>query len=167
MPCQSGNVLVLMGNSWRRRVAFASHPENSLVSDLYRLIYVSRAVGGSDADAIALSAILHAADKNNRKHGLTGLLLAHDGAFCQVLEGPPDAIHGLMAILEIDRRHDDIRVLCDMPVKARFFADWTMARIVMSPILTRVLGDRPIRSFECETALAFLRTAADDMRMRG
>jgi hypothetical protein len=134
------------------------------LSDLYRLIYVSRAVAGSDADALALTAILHAAEKNNRKYGLTGLLLAHEGAFCQVLEGPPDAIHGLMALLEIDRRHEDIRVLCDMPVEARFFSDWTMARVVVSPVLTRALADRPIGDFKCETALAFLRTAADEMR---
>lgn len=134
------------------------------MSDLYRLIYVSRAVDGSDADLLALRAILHAAEKNNRRHGLTGLLLAHDGAFCQVLEGPPDAIHGLMALLEIDRRHEDIRVLCDMPVEARVFADWTMGRVIMSPVLRHALGDRRIGALECETALAFLRTAADEMR---
>lgn len=134
------------------------------MSDLYRLIYVSRAVAGSDADAIALTAILHAAEKNNRKYGLTGLLLAHEGAFCQVLEGAPDAIHGLMALLQIDRRHEDIRVLCDMPVEARAFSDWTMALVVMSPALKGALDVSPIASLECDSALRFMRSAAAEMR---
>lgn len=134
------------------------------MSDLYRLIYVSRAVDGADVDLWALTSILHAAERNNLKHGLTGLLLAHDGAFCQVLEGTPVAIHGLMGVLEIDRRHTDIRVLCDTPVEARSFADWTMAQVVMTPSLTRSIEGRSIGAFECESALSFLRSAAAEMR---
>lgn len=134
------------------------------MSDLYRLIYVSRAVDGADVDLWALTSILHAAERNNLRHGLTGLLLAHDGAFCQVLEGAPAAIHGLMGVLEIDRRHADIRVLCDTPVQSRVFADWTMAQVVMTPSLTRALTTGAVQGFECETAMAFMRSAAAEMR---
>ena len=101
---------------------------------------------------------------NNAALGLTGMLLYTQGNFFQVLEGAPVAIHGLMGVLEIDRRHAGIRVLCDTPVQARVFADWTMAQVVMTPSLTRALTTGAVQGFECETAMAFMRSAAAEMR---
>ena len=131
---------------------------------LNRLIYVSRAVAGADVDLWALTSILHAAERNNYRHGLTGLLLAHDGAFCQVLEGTPQAIQGLMGVLQMDRRHADIRVLCDHDIADRQFADWTMAQVIVSPALIGRLKDRRIADFECEAAFGLLAAAAAEMR---
>lgn len=132
--------------------------------ELHRLIYVSRAVDGSDVDLWALTSILHAAERNNHQNGLTGLLLAHEGFFCQALEGAPAAIHGLMKVLESDRRHADIRILCDDPLGERAFSDWTMAQVVVTPALIAQLGDVKIEDIQAELALGVLAAAAAHLR---
>lgn len=133
------------------------------MTDLNRLIYVSTAVGGSDVDLWALTSILHAAERNNLQHGLSGLLLAHGGAFCQVVEGSRQDIDGLMSILARDRRHTDIRVLCDIPVTRRQFGRWTMAQVIITPDLAGDLDGIDVRDFQCESAMKVMALAGERM----
>ena len=50
---------------------------------LHRAIYVSDAVGGAATSLLVLAEILGASDRNNRRDGLTGVLMRHDGRFLQ------------------------------------------------------------------------------------
>ena len=133
--------------------------------ELSRLIYVSRAVGGADVDLWAMSSILHAAERNNYQFGLTGMLLAHDGYFCQALEGSAGAIQGLMAILQGDRRHEHIQILGQQPISARSFGDWTMAQVVVTPVLAAHLAGLDLNAVGFDDALRLLSEAADQMKV--
>ena len=55
-----------------------------------RLIYLSSAVRLATRDDLAQ--ILGAARRNNRRDGVTGLLMYHDGTFLQILEGEETAV---------------------------------------------------------------------------
>ena len=133
------------------------------MSDLHRLIYVSTAIDGADDNLWALTSILNAAERNNLRHGLSGLLLVHDGFFCQVLEGRRQDLDGLMNILSNDRRHADIHVLADTPVDARLFGPWSMAQAVLSPQLQSELDDLKLQDLNASGALDILRRASEWM----
>jgi len=126
---------------------------------------VSRAVGGADVDLWAMSSILHAAERNNYQFGLTGMLLAHDGYFCQALEGPASSIQGLMAILQEDRRHAQIQILGHQPISARYFGDWTMAQVVVTPVLAAYLAGLDLDAVGFDEALRLLSEVADQMEV--
>ena len=66
-----------------------SHSSSDGGGDLFRLVYVSRAVLPvlSRFDA-TVQEIISVAEPNNARMGVTGLLLAHQGWFVQALEGP-------------------------------------------------------------------------------
>lgn len=134
-----------------------------MTSQLHRLVYVSKAVEGSDVDLWTLTSILYAAQRNNRQNGISGLLLAHDGYFCQVLEGSRTAVDGLMAILAEDPRHTDLTVLCDQPLSEREFESWSMAQAVVTPELHRDLSGLEWPSLGGEHALGVLRRAGQSM----
>lgn len=91
---------------------------------LLQLMYVSTAswkLGDGE-----LTAILDVSRANNRKRGVTGLLLHLDHGFLQILEGPEDAVQELFTTIERDARHLGIRVLIQQPVSERLFGQWSM-----------------------------------------
>ena len=100
---------------------------------LFRIIYVSDAVGAAGEGLMPLIDIIGVSDRNNRRDQLTGVLLRHGGRFLQSIEGARVDIDRLMGRLAQDRRHANLRVLVDRPIVARAFPDWAMARIDMTP----------------------------------
>jgi hypothetical protein len=91
---------------------------------LWNLVYVSAAVPGFGlAD---LEEILRAARKHNTLANVTGILLAENSSFLQVLEGEPAVIDALLERIRQDRRHRRTALLIREPIERRSFADWTM-----------------------------------------
>lgn len=104
------------------------------MSSLYRVIYASRCsnVLGEDAEA-ALHRIVATSIGNNRQADVSGLLVAHEGWFLQVLEGPEAGVAGVMSRIVRDPRHRGIRVLGEEAAGGRLFQDWNMAAARLSP----------------------------------
>lgn len=94
---------------------------------LIQLIYASAAHPG--LSAAELSAIANQACARNRQQNLTGMLVYHDGAFLQVLEGDKLAIDPLYKQIEQDPRHSHIRLIARREIEEREFADWDMALV--------------------------------------
>jgi hypothetical protein len=97
--------------------------------DLFRIVYVSEAVGAASDGLMPLIDIVGASDRNNRRDHLTGVLLRHERRFLQAIEGTRADLDRLMARLAGDKRHKNIRILSDEPIQQRLFPDWGMARV--------------------------------------
>jgi hypothetical protein len=63
---------------------------------------------------------------NNSKLGLTGLLLAHQNWFLQVLEGREDRLMTCYAVIVSDSRHVDPTLMGAGPAPKRDFYNWDM-----------------------------------------
>ncbi|OGN50021.1 MAG: blue light sensor protein [Caulobacterales bacterium RIFOXYB1_FULL_67_16] len=124
---------------------------------LFRLVYVSDAVGDAGAGLLPLIDILGASDRNNRRDHLTGVLMRHEGRFFQAVEGARVDLDRLMARLRADRRHANIQILADIPITERLFPNWAMAQADPPPALWRLLGGalaEPRAAEEAERILA-------------
>ena len=92
---------------------------------VFHLIYVSSAVALMSQPA--LEALLKAARAKNRRLGVTGMLLYHDGNFMQALEGDEPAVLTLAGSIASDPRHKDMQVVVRYATDGREFAEWDMA----------------------------------------
>lgn len=63
----------------------------------------------------------------NRLSDVTGSLLFVDGAFIQILEGPPDEVEKTFERICCDFRHVDVRLIELINVSERLFEGWDMA----------------------------------------
>ena len=134
---------------------------------LHRAIYASRAVGVSSSNLMALSEILGASQRNNVSRGLTGMLLAHDGWFLQVLEGQKASIDRLFADLEGDSRHVEIRMLSYDLIDQAEFSQWSMGQAVITPAIADQLKGKSLPHLSAEEALSLLRACADELKSAG
>lgn len=73
------------------------------------------------------------ASHNNRQLGITGALLYIENSFVQVLEGEDAPITRLLATIESDPRHRNMRILSDRTIDFRNFEDWSMAYVKPDP----------------------------------
>jgi hypothetical protein len=64
---------------------------------------------------------------NNRRDGITGLLVAGGNRYLQVIEGPRRPMERLMGLIRADRRHLGICTLLSQPIFKRNFEGWSMA----------------------------------------
>lgn len=92
---------------------------------LERIVYVSRAVKAVDPGTV--NAIIRTAHARNATLGLTGALIALDGRFAQLLEGPPAPLAATFARIAADPRHDDLALRIRTPALARLFPGQTLA----------------------------------------
>jgi hypothetical protein len=92
------------------------------------MAYMSRSLieGSDQVVEWELESILDAALRNNPREGLTGALLYSGGYFCQILEGPKDAIVRLYEKIQLDERHTDVTTLNFEQVSERQFPIWAM-----------------------------------------
>lgn len=99
------------------------------MSDLYRMAYISKSVlpGTREYVQSQIESILASATKNNPSMDITGALLYSGGYFCQVIEGPEDAIEELFETIQMDDRHGEVTVLHFEPIEERGFSNWSMA----------------------------------------
>lgn len=73
-----------------------------------------------------LEALLEKSRANNRRDGVSGVLIYRDGDFLQVLEGPEEAVRRTYARIARDPRHGGVIVLDESAITQRNFGDWSM-----------------------------------------
>lgn len=88
-----------------------------------------------------LIALLKQAREENRKRGITGMLLYMEGCFFQVLEGERATLEALYVKIAQDKRHHHVLKLLEAPIDTRGFAAWSMGyRHVTREDLARETG---------------------------
>lgn len=92
---------------------------------MFQLVYISTARGPVARED--LDAILAASRRNNRRDGVTGLLVAGGRRFLQALEGEERNVRAAFDRIAADPRHHAIVTLVSRPVAERRFGDWAMA----------------------------------------
>lgn len=88
------------------------------------LLYRSDAVSLLPFSALADICVRSSA--NNRRLGVTGFLVEHEGTFLQVLEGEAEAVNGLFERIAKDERHRNLAVLGRWEQRGRSFGFWAM-----------------------------------------
>lgn len=106
---------------------------------LFRIVYVSDAVGDAGVGLLPLIDIIGASDRNNRRDHLTSVLMRHEGRFFQAIEGARVDLDRLMGRLRADRRHANIQILADIPITERLFPYRAMAQADAPLALGRLL----------------------------
>lgn len=91
---------------------------------MIRVVYVSFATVPFDEPA--LDALLKKSRDNNRRDGITGMLLYRDGDFLQILEGEEESVRGAYRRIGRDSRHGRILMLDESDIAQREFGDWSM-----------------------------------------
>ena len=92
--------------------------------DLHTIIYVSSA--NHLFPNHELQELLHSARENNRRVGVTGVLLYNDGNFMQCIEGPKKELFELYEKIGKSTRHHGIIELVNESIEEREFGDWDM-----------------------------------------
>lgn len=92
---------------------------------LVSVVYMSRAVVPFD-DA-ALAELLREARLRNEALGVSGILLAKDGRFMQLLEGPAFSVDDRFGVIAKDPRHSEVKSLIREDIERRRFDGWSMA----------------------------------------
>lgn len=101
---------------------------------LHEIVYVS--VACNNPGAPELSALLTQSRRNNAATDITGMLVYHDGKFLQLIEGEEAAVSALYQTIVQDPRHQQVNKVWDAALKARSFADWSMAFACAQPLAT-------------------------------
>lgn len=91
-----------------------------------QIAYTSRA--SEAVTATELFKIIEVSARNNPGREVTGFLIATQGEFFQLVEGPSQRLDELMRNLEGDDRHRNIRLLLRENVQERQFPNWRMKR---------------------------------------
>ncbi len=91
---------------------------------MYRLIYKSRPVSTLDWEQVRH--ILKHSERNNEQRDITGVLLASENSFLQVLEGRYETINQLFMTIVHDPRHEQIQLISFDLIDSRLFAGWGM-----------------------------------------
>lgn len=88
------------------------------------LVYVSTAT--HPFSAADMQQIIDVAEKNNKRDGITGMMLYADGSIIQAIEGPEEAVLDLWSRLGEDSRHRDQTMVTHYEIAKRQFPDWSM-----------------------------------------
>jgi hypothetical protein len=73
-----------------------------------------------------MDSILYKARKNNKKYGITGLLVELPKHFIQFIEGGQDNVEFVYKLISKDKRHHNLRVVLATTTKTREMESWTM-----------------------------------------
>jgi hypothetical protein len=98
-----------------------------MADPLIRLIYRSDAT--QPVDRALLRDIESTSKTYNQAHHITGLLVATERQFLQVLEGPRTAINRLYTRIVQDPRHENCIILTYHTLIRRGFEDWSMRTV--------------------------------------
>lgn len=91
------------------------------MTELYRTVFVSTTLGAVGQTTLSIAQILGAADRNNRRDHITGVMLFHGGRVLQAVEGQRSDLDRLFNRLRGDPRHTDLTVLATLPITERRF----------------------------------------------
>jgi len=125
--------------------------------ELYRTVFVSVTVGVVGQTTLSIAQILGAADRNNRRDHITGVMLFHDGCVLQAVEGRRADLDRLMTRLRADPRLTDLNILATLPIEARRFEHPMSLCGLSSTSIERRLNGRAlsaITAVEAEDMLA-------------
>lgn len=131
---------------------------------LGRLIYASRFTGAErDLDAV-LRTIIAKSIQNNRLDDVTGFLVAGEGRFLQLLEGPAKAVEGVYGRIDGDSRHADLTLIYRGAADRRLFRDWNMGQHRLKAADRSLLAETGLTTFDpagldAEQALRLLSAA--------
>jgi len=125
------------------------------------LIYTSRVLGR--LGGVGLGELSRVSRAHNARHGITGLLLCHQGRFFGVLEGRPDLVDDRFMRIMRDRRHGEIQILSQAAIQRRAFESWKMG--VTDPASVPKLLQRGVFAISDMTSpMCPERGATDEMR---
>jgi hypothetical protein len=105
----------------------------SASKSLSQLIYWSRQQIAPEHLDRDIEAIIDVSVERNRTVDVTGLLLAHQGWFLQVLEGPATIVQTTYGRIINDHRHTGGQVIAAAPISERVFGEWNMCARRLSP----------------------------------
>lgn len=88
---------------------------------LYRITYVSEAMGSLGTSLLSVAQVLGVSEVNNRRDHVTGAMAIDAGRIVQVIEGSRSDVDRLLGRLRTDRRHTNLSILADRPVASRLF----------------------------------------------
>lgn len=91
---------------------------------MYRLIYKSRSSRQIDWELV--KQLINKSEENNQDAGITGVLLATDTHFLQVLEGGFDEVNELFMRIVRDPRHDQVQLIAFDCIESRLYGGWAM-----------------------------------------
>ncbi len=91
---------------------------------IFQLAYLSAAAPGIGENDV--HAILRKSTANNRRDGLSGMLLLVDQTFFQVLEGPKETVERTFGRISRDPRHSAIMRVIEQEKPERSFPRWSM-----------------------------------------
>lgn len=91
-----------------------------------QLVYISTARSAAPTSSM-VEDILRTSHRNNRRDGLTGMLVLGGRRFLQVLEGDPVRLELAYGRIKADKRHIALVQLSRKHVETRSFPDWEMA----------------------------------------
>ncbi len=105
---------------------------------LVELGYTSRSVNGFSDNQ--LNELCNYAVRFNEQNGITGALFYNPNthAIFQILEGPEAKLLNLMASIEEDTRHTDVRLCFLNTITERNFENWAMSKTTLADIMTEV-----------------------------
>jgi len=89
---------------------------------MFQLAYTSKAQ--QDFLLEELTELSNEAGFRNRAIDVTGLLVYHDGAFLQFLEGNEQVIRELYKRISKDSRHADCKIIYSQKADTRLFSNW-------------------------------------------
>lgn len=92
---------------------------------LISIVYMSRAV--EPFDDAAMTELLRGSRFRNEALGVSGLLVAKDGRFMQLLEGPAISVDDRFTAIAQDPRHHEVTSLIREDIERRRFDGWSMA----------------------------------------
>ncbi len=87
---------------------------------MYRLIYKSTC--SKEIDWPLVEGILHESEKNNQEKDISGILLATNKHFLQVIEGKYEAVNDLFMHIVKDKRHTDLKLISFNVVDSMIFS---------------------------------------------
>lgn len=104
---------------------------------LQSLLYVSKSLLPAETADEAVEQIAAAATVANSRTQLTGALVFTGSHFAQILEGDGAEIDRLMAVIQRDTRHRELRIVDRKGISQRRFSDWSMAYMGPSQFVSR------------------------------
>jgi hypothetical protein len=94
---------------------------------LKQLIYISRK--SPEINPEEVDVIVERAQYFNEQVSITGALISVGEYFYQLLEGNEEIISNLMARIQLDKRHIDLKVIYQGDIAEREFSKWSMKRV--------------------------------------
>jgi hypothetical protein len=105
---------------------------------LRSLVYKSRSTGPVTRDLV--DSILDSSIRNNPEEGITGVLIATEKHFLQVLEGGYEELNATYERIARDTRHDTLQLISFSEIEERQFGDWAMHGIGLFDLNRDVLA---------------------------